>query len=335
MGKFFWPIYIIVATLLLTATWAFAPAIGEKLPQGARDSIRKMMGNDSGKGENPPGSNANAEGAAKSASGEKGPSGNRAGAPKRVPSPPAAKQPAAANGERVAPKPTAASGGPSAAKPQTAQEEEEEDPPFLKGIMQENPARAKWGVLNQVTTVESLDGETKGAVAGGRIFLIESRERHGSKYWLIGNFSPKPMDEKVRIPSTCLNCFSGNPDVLSPKQRDCLKMFYQLRGEALKRKEQVLRENADKSPYGHQAAAAKRAFDEKAREVEESSRGDNPKAKNELSQLREKYTALLEKHRAWKKENESKLKDPEKDPEYLKKLQEARKYEKPIAGMAF
>ena len=52
MGKNFWPAYIIVASILLAATWKFAPAIGEKLPQSGRDSIldlvAKCMGRSTG-----------------------------------------------------------------------------------------------------------------------------------------------------------------------------------------------------------------------------------------------------------------------------------------------
>ena len=43
MGKNFWPIYIIVAAVLLAATWQFSPMVGEKLPPSARESIRGLV----------------------------------------------------------------------------------------------------------------------------------------------------------------------------------------------------------------------------------------------------------------------------------------------------
>lgn len=317
MGKNFWPVYIIVAAVLLAATWKFAPAVGEKMPQATRDSIRYLVAKCMGR--TVPEKKAESAPARPSRIQMTMVGGN-------------AQQPAAQ--PVAATKPVVAAAKPAPAA-QPAAAEEDDELPSLKGIMQEDAGTAKWGVLNQAATVEGLDGEVKGTVAGGRIFLIQSREKKGTKLWLVGNFSPTPMDEPVRVLATSLYCFSGNPESLSQNQRNCLRMYYQLRGEAIACKNKVLRANADKSPFGKQAAAAKRAFDAKAREVEASSSGDNPRAKNELSQLREKYTALLDKHREWKKENALLLKDPEKDPDYLKKLQEARAYAAPIAGMAF
>lgn len=336
MGKNFWPAYLIVASVLLAATWKFAPAIGEKLPQSGRDSIYGLVAKCLGRST---GGEADAQPRVQPPAAE--PSRRKvepqsAGAPKRAPAAPAQvavapkRVPAAPAQVAVAPKHVAT---PPPPPPPAAAEDDEL--PSLKGITQEDPDTARWGVLNQATVVEGLDGEEKGAVAGGRIFLIESREKRGTKLWLIGNFSPTPMAEPVRVPATSLYCFSGNPDKLSQNQRNCLRMYYQLRGEAIACKNKVLRENADMSPYGRRAAQAKKAFDAKARAVEASSSGDNPRVKNELSQLREKYTALLEKHREWKKANASRLKDPDQDPAYLKKLQEARAYAGPIAGMAF
>ena len=43
MGKNFWPAYIIVAAVLLAATWKFAPVVGEKIPAGGRASIRDLV----------------------------------------------------------------------------------------------------------------------------------------------------------------------------------------------------------------------------------------------------------------------------------------------------
>lgn len=325
MGKNFWPVWIIVMAVLLAATWKFAPTIGEKIPQDSRDTIVKLVAKCMGR--KLPEASTAATPAVPAAQprqngvkplGKATESAVKPLAPAAQPTAPVAKAPVKRQAAAPAPRPA-----------------EEDELPSLKGIMQEDPNNAKWGVLNQATTVEGLDGEEKGVVAGGRIFLIESREQQKKTLWLIGNFSPTPMDEKVRVPATSLYCFSGNPADLSENQRKCLRMYYQLRGEAMECKNKVLRENAAKSPFGRQAAAAKQAFDQKARAVEASSNGDDPRAKNELSQLREKYTTLLEKHRQWKQANASQLKDPDKDPAYQKKLQEARAFAGPIAGMAF
>lgn len=302
MGKNFWPVFIIVAAVSLAATWRFAPVVGEKMPAANREKIRDAVAACLGH------ATASADAA-------------RPAAPASDVKPLAA--PAA-----VAPKPAAA-----APKPAPAVEEEDELP-SLKGIMQTDASTATWGVLNQATTVMGLDGEERGRVPGGRIFLIESREQAAKGYVLTGNFYPTPMAEPVRVSAMNLYCFTGKPESLSKHQRECLRNYYQLRGEAIDFKNKLLRENAERSPYGRDAAAAKKAFDAKAKEVEASSSGADPKAKNELSQLRETYLSLLQKHRDWKAEHAAELPDPDKNPEYQKKLQASRPYAAPIAGMA-
>lgn len=315
MGKNFWPVFIIVAAVSLAATWRFAPVVGEKMPAANREKIRDAVA-------------ACLNHATASADAA------QPAAPTSDVKPLGAPAPAAAAPKPAAP--VAAAQKPAAARPAAPAPavEEDDELPSLKGIMQVDASSATWGVLNQSTTVMGLDGEERGRVPGGRIFLIESRERVAKGYVLTGNFYPTPMAEPVRVPAMNLYCFTGKPESLSKHQRECLRNYYQLRGEAIDFKNKLLRENAERSPYGRDAAAAKKAFDAKAKEVEEASSGADPKAKNELSQLHETYLSLLQKHREWKAQHAAELPDPDKNPEYLKKLQASRPYAAPIAGMA-
>ncbi len=335
MGKNFWPIYIIVAALSLAATWKFAPIAGEKMPPATREKIRKTVASCMGRSTPESAPAPVAEGGIK-------PLVSKA-LTKSVPAAPVPKAKPAAAGvaaPAVAAQPTAA---PKAATTEQAaapspEPQNDDELPSLKGIMQADAATAAWGVLNQTTTAVGLDGEEKGAVRGGRIFLIQSRDTSKKTLGLIGNFWPTPMAEPVRLPATSLYCFSGKPESLSQHQRDCLKKYYELRGEAMEQKNKILRAIAERSPYGRDAAAALRAFKEKAKEVEAFGDADgeaNRKATYELSQLRVKVQELTQKHKEWKEKHAAELPDPEKDPVYRQKLKEAKAYMAPIAGMAF
>ena len=322
MGKNFWPIYIIVAAISLAATWKYAPALGEKIPPASRAAIFDAVAKCFGK-------------TVKDAS-------DTAPAALAVASPgvrPLVAQPAAvpkmAVPQTQTVQPVTAK---PAARPAVPRTDEEDELPSLRGVMQADAQTARWGVLNQVTTVVGLDGDEKGAVAGGRFFLIERREQSAKGLTLVGNFTPTPMAEPVRVPAMNLYCFSGKPESLSRHQRDCLRKYYELRGEAMTIKARLLRENALRSPYGRKAADAMRAFKAKAAEVERMKNADgeaNRKATYELSQLRVKMQELTQKHKDWKKAHAAELPDPEKNPAYQAKLKEASAYSAPIAGLAF
>ena len=161
---------------------------------------------------------------------------------------------------------------------------------------------------------------------------------NATEMWLVGDFTPKGLGETVRVRAKSLHCFTGSPDLLSENQRKCLRMYYQLHGEAEKRKEEVLRDAAARSPYAADAAAAVAEFRDKAKEVEAAADSDGEakrKATYELSQLRTKVQELNEKHKTWKSQHAAELPDPAKDSKYLKFLEDARQYAEPIAGMAF
>ncbi len=321
MGKNFWPAYIIVAALLLAATWKFAPVVGEKMPADSRASLRRLVAKCMGRGE-------------ETASGAVAPA-----APAPAAAPVAGKADVAAPAAKTAPAKAPAAAAPaggSASAVQTA--EDEDDLPSLKGVEPAVPQRAKWGVLNRLTEVVALDGQTKGNVAGGRFFLIEKCETVAKELWLVGDFTPKGFGEKVRVRAKNLHCFTGGPNLLSENQRKCLRMYYQLRGEAQTRKEEVMREAASRSPYAAEAVEAVSAFKAKAKEVENAADTDGEakrKATYELSQLRSKVQELNEKHRTWKQQHAAELPNPEKDAKYLKLLEDAQQYAEPIAGMAF
>lgn len=325
MGKNFWPAYIIVAAALLAATWKFAPVVGEKIPAGGRASIRGLVAKCIGHG----------GASAADAGGETQPKPAASAQKPAAPAP--AGEAAAKPGKGGAPS-TSTAVVPARGSAAPASAEDEDDLPSLKGVVHVVPQKAKWGVLNRVTEVVALDGKTKGAVSGGRFFRIEKCESVGGELWLVGDFTPKGLGETVRVRAKSLHGFTGSPDLLSENQRKCLRMYYQLHGEAEKRKEEVLRDAAARSPYAADAAAAVAEFRAKAKEVEAAADSDGEakrKATYELSQLRTKVQELNEKHKTWKSQHAAELPDPAKDSKYLKFLEDARQYAEPIAGMAF
>ena len=324
MGKNFWPVYIIVAAVSLAATWKWAPLVGDKIPADSRASIRRLVAKCMGRGGD---SAAPAAAPAPAATTTATPA--ESGAPRD--------QAPASHGKVGSSVPLDRNG--SGARPAAAPAaDDEDDLPSLKGVEPAVPQKAKWGVLNRVTEIVALDGQTKGNVAGGRFFLIEKCETVAKELWLVGDFTPKGLGEKVRVRAKSLHCFTGGPNLLSENQRKCLRMYYQLRGEAQKRKEEVMREAASRSPFAADAAAAVTAFRAKAKEVENAVDSDGEakrKATYELSQLRSKVQELNEKHKEWKQQHAAELPDPEKDAKYLKLIEDSSQYAEPIAGMAF
>ncbi len=210
--------------------------------------------------------------------------------------------------------------------------------PSLKGVVQSDPRKATWGVINRITKVEGIDGSPIGNVAGGRFFSIASREQTEAGLVLVGNFIPKKFKYHVRIPAENVYCFTGSPDNLSARQRTCLRMYYQRRAEAEDYKAKLMRETGSKSPYFQKAADAVVAFRRKAAEVENGKFMDEDskrKATYELSRLRDEAVELNRKHKEWKEANAGEQPDPSKDDVYLELLERCKQYAAPIAGMAY
>lgn len=322
MKKCILPILIIAASLGAALAWKFCPAFRERVP-AARASV------------------ASAIDKVKSAGGElrsRVSTLSSDSAASSVPEPTAPVVRELPSAQPAAPKVGTVSVPRAAApSPAPAASSDEDELPSMRGVTQENPMLAPWGVLWQITEVETTNGVSKGKVAGGRFFLVESRKRTSSGLILVGNFTPKKLDEPVCVPATSLRCFTGSPDLLSERQRECLRRFYELRAEAEEYKAKLMRENAARSPFFKAAGDAVKEFRARAKAIESSNLDieGKRKATYDLSPLRAKALELNAKHKAWKEAHKKELPDPEKNPVYLEMLSKGDRYVDPIDGMAF
>ena len=312
MGKYFWPIYVAVASVSCALVWRFAPALGSSLPPAVRARICHAVDStvavfsDTAVEQKPASPDAleqeldAAEAAA--ASGD----------------PPVGSKDAPALGGKRAP----------ALDPNR--------PPAERGVRPVDAIHAKWGVLTGVTSVEKLDGTSIGDVSGGRFFKIKKTISTPSGLMVTGTFVHQKTKQTVRIPIDRINCLSGGPGYLSTNQQDCLRMYYQLTGEAEALKARLMRDAAKKSPYLQDAANALRELRAREKNVEKLKGADADtlrKTTYEISQLRVKFQELNQKHETWKEEHAAELPDPEKDPAYLEIINRRRRYADSIPGL--
>ena len=212
-----------------------------------------------------------------------------------------------------------------------------EDSPYDKGIVRVGPSSssgATWCVLSHVTPVEGLDGKVIGNVAGGRLFLIERREKVDRTLMLVGNFTPKKLPQTVRVAAKDVICFTGSPDDLSEGQKSNLRMYYQINGEAETLKSQLQVKESKKNPYAVEAAKALSELRAKEAAANNANDADsNRNATYDIAPLAEKVRSLNKKAKEWKEAHASELSDPEKDPAYLKIIKERDKYGEAIPGL--
>lgn len=323
MGKNFLPKFVIAAALTTALIWRLAPAIDAKLSPDARDKVHAAIRACTGRGvfidrdKLPPflaflGSER-----------PRDPNEVDVSYPNEAPA-------------REMPVGTATSTNPPA-KP-TDSTVDLDELPSRKGIVQTDPETATWGVLNRVTLAMGLDGDPIGTVKGGRFFLIERRFHDDDGFKVVGNFTPRRLARQVILPAVNLYCFTGDPSKLSDRQRECLRKYYELRGEAEELKAKLIQKAAERSPYYKPAVAALREFRARAAQAEQNSAAaseENRQATYDLNQLRTKVQELNQKHKDWKAAHASELPDPTMDPEYIRILEVARKYAGPIGGMTY
>ncbi len=373
MGRNYWPVFIIVAALASAATWRFSPQFGRRMPKSFRDQNRAFVGAVMGRGIDPRAVSADELAAieeigrefdAEMAADEKA-AAVRAKAAKSSSAPRSLVRVQAPVAEAVSEPPPsvdttkeierawdpgdvepAAVSSSAAQKPVDVLDDVSEDAiaaadpddptPAQKGVRAVSQMDADWAVLRQTTLVERLDGAPLGRVKGGRFFVIERRFNSDDGLMLIGNFTPKKLDEPVQIPALSVYGFTGSPDRLSAHQRDCLRKYYELRGAAVERRAELAEASAKASPYLKPAADALREFRERAKKAERARDSDvNRKATYDLSALRAKVQELNRKHKAWKERHAGEMADPEKDAAYLKILEEQKAYAASITGLAF
>ena len=204
-------------------------------------------------------------------------------------------------------------------------------PSDIKGVKVVNTSSAEWCVLTRSTPIESLDEKPLGTASGGRFFVIERRARAADGKLLIGNFTPKKLSQPVQINSRYAPlCLSGSPDELTTAQLHALKMYYQLRGEALDYLEEVRKTKGDSaSPFYRKLAEAERIRDFRAKELAgmNTLSGDQKAVElAELEKLKDKAAEIRSQHEDWKRAHSAQISDPARDPHYQELVGEYRRY---------
>ena len=327
MGKNFWPLFIIVAALGAAAVWTQTPRHVTKLPDGLRRTFRSYVRSAQGL------SDITEQIAAQTDEKDKPVTllgGGTASAVADAPGKP--EKPEKAD-IQVKPDVPASPAAPVPTVPRFAA------PADIKGIKVVDVASAEWCVLMRSTPIEALDEKPLGNASGGRFFLIERRARAANGKLLIGNFTPKKLSQPVQINSRYALCLSGSPDELSTAQRHALKMYYQLRGEALDYLEEIRQTNGDSaSPFYHKLLEAERIRDFRAKELSQmnSLRSDQRAVEvSELEKLKTKAADIRAQHEEWKRAHSTQIADPKQDPHYKELVTEYRRYATSLpAGLA-
>ena len=208
--------------------------------------------------------------------------------------------------------------------------------PAERGVRPVDAIHASWGVLTDITPVERLDGSPIKEEPGGRFFKIKETISTPSGPMVTGTFIHQKTKQTVRIPIDKINCLTGSSGYLSTNQQACLRMYYQLTGEAEALKTKLMRDAAKKSPYLQDAANALRelrAREKAAEKLKDADADTLRKTTYEISQLRVKFQELNQKHKEWKEEHAAELPDPEKNPAYLEIINRRRRYADSIPGL--
>ena len=315
MGKYFWPVYVAVASVSCALVWRFAPKLGARLPPAVRARICHAV------------DTTVAMFSERTVAQESAPPGMPEQELAPADAVAASCDPPVKN-EAKRDSPVRSKGAPAL---------DPNRPPAERGVRPVDAIHAKWGVLIGVTSVEKLDGTPLGDVSGGRFFKIKKTISTPSGLMVTGTFVHQKTKQTVRIPVDRINCLTGSSGYLSTNQQVCLRKYYELTGEAEELKAKLMREAAKKSPYLQDAADALRELRAKEKFVEKLKGADTDtlrKATYEISQLRVKFQELNQKHENWKEEHAAELPDPEKDPAYLEIINRRSRYADSIPGLA-
>ena len=321
MGKNFWPLFIIAAALRAAAIWTQTPRYVTVLPEGLRAAVRSYVRQAQGLGDLGEQVAAQTE--------EKNKPVQLLGGTTAAATPPPTATPAP-------------SASPIAAKPPAPPEAPRApfaSPADNKGVKVVNTSSADWCVLMRSTPIQTLDEKPLGTASGGRFFVIERRARSGGGKVFIGNFTPKRLSQPVQIDSRHALSLSGSPDDLSTAQLHALKMYYQLRGEAIDYLEEVRRTKGDcASPIYKKLVEAERIRDFRDKELKQMSglKGDQRAVElEELEKLKRKAADLRAQHESWKRAHAAQIADPTRDPHYQVLVREYRRYAGDLpAGLA-
>ena len=339
MGKNFWPIFIIAAALGAAAIWPQTPRYVTALPEGLRAAFRSYVRQAQGLGDLGEQVAAQTEGKDKPVQLLGGTTAPATDAPVAGTVPPTPPPPAATPASGA---PHVAASAPIAAKappPPEAPRAPFASPADNKGVKVVNTSSADWCVLMRSTPIQTLDEKPLGTASGGRFFVIERRARSGGGKLFIGNFTPKRLSQPVQIDSRHALSLSGSPDDLSTAQLHALKMYYQLRGEAIDYLEEVRRTKGDcASPIYKKLVEAERIRDFRDKELKQMSglKGDQRAVElEELEKLKRKAADLRAQHESWKRAHAAQIADPTRDPHYQVLVREYRRYAGDLpAGLA-
>ena len=333
MGKNFWPLFIITAALGAAAIWTQTPRYVTALPEGLRAAFRSYVRQAQGLGDLGEQVAAQTEEKNKPVQLLGGTTAPATATPVTGTVPAATPPPA------TTPAPSAS---PIAAKPPAPPEAPRApfaSPADNKGVKVVNTSSADWCVLMRSTPIQTLDEKPLGTASGGRFFVIERRARSGGGKVFIGNFTPKRLSQPVQIDSRHALSLSGSPDDLSTAQLHALKMYYQLRGEAIDYLDEVRRTKGDcASPLYKKLAEAERIRDFRDKELKQMSglKGDQRAVElEELEKLKRKAADLRAQHEGWKRAHAAQIADPTRDPHYQGLVREYRRYAGDLpAGLA-
>ena len=343
MGKNFWPLFIIAAALSAAAIWTQTPRYVTALPEGLRAAFRSYVRQAQGLG------NLGEQVAAQTEEKNKPVQLLGGTTSPAIETPATGTVPAAApvtGTVPATPPPPAATPAPSAsqiaAKPPAPPEAPRApfaSPADNKGVKVVNTSSADWCVLMRSTPIQTLDDKPLGTASGGRFFVIERRARSDGGKVFIGNFTPKRLSQPVQIDSRHALNLSGSPDDLSTAQLHALKMYYQLRGEAIDYLDEVRRTKGDcASPIYKKLVEAERIRDFRDKELKQMSglKGDQRAVElEELEKLKRKAADLRAQHEGWKRAHAAQIADPTRDPHYQVLVREYRRYAGDLpAGLA-
>ena len=338
MGKNFWPLFVIVAALGAAAIWTLTPRYVDALPENLRAMFRSYVRQAQGLGDIKEQIAAQTEEKDKPVQLLGGTTAPVADTPtvgtgtstRPLPAatcpPPAATLPPSAAPPTPSVAPIAATTPPSPEVPLTSFV----SPADNKGVKVVNTASADWCVLMRSTPIQTLDEKPLATASGGRFFVIERRARSGGGKVFIGNFTPKRLSQPVQIDSRHVLSLSGSPDDLSTAQLHALKMYYQLRGEAIDYLEEVRRTKGDcASPIHKKLVETERIRDFRDKELKQMSglKGDQRAVElEELEKLKRKAADLRAQHEEWKRAHAAQIADPKRDPHYQALVREYRRY---------
>ena len=304
--RFFWPIYVLSATVATVGVYVAAPLVRPYVPEFLKRPSKTAQGSGDDRSQSGP-------------------------VLKYVPSSvPVAADTSEAEGTSDKAVKTEASGRVETPGSADASDSAEELPPALNGIyLAQRGDKPGWGITHQRTAYYQLDGSRAGEVQGG-VLLDFRGTRTSSKGGMVEcvlheNGTPSAP---VLLGVNDAFLFTGDRTKLSARQLSNLQAYYALRGKIAGRKNELLQVSAAKNPFFEAYQAAYKtlmAQIDRAKELtaqrDRATELDKMRIEDQLremkmkeTRLRTEYDALHLKFRTWKQQHANELAKPEDDP---------------------